>query len=51
MNLFKKRKKYYFAVYGLWYGHNYGSIATYYALSKVFESMKLSYAMIRNPLG
>lgn len=51
MNLFKKRKKYDVAVYGLWYGYNYGSIATYYALSKVLESMKLSYAMIRNPLG
>lgn len=44
-------KKYDVAVYGLWYGHNYGSIVTYYALSKILDSMKLSYAMIRNPLG
>ncbi len=38
------------AIYGLWYGHNYGSIITYYALSKIMEIMNLSYAMIRNPL-
>ncbi len=44
-------KKYDVAVYGLWYGNNYGSMATYYALSKVLDSMNLTYAMIRNPLG
>ncbi|MBQ8010705.1 MAG: Coenzyme F420 hydrogenase/dehydrogenase, beta subunit C-terminal domain [Ruminococcus sp.] len=44
-------KKYDVAVYGLWYGNNYGSIITYYALSKVLESMGKTYAMIRNPLG
>ncbi|MCI6581513.1 MAG: hypothetical protein MSH15_06005, partial [Oscillospiraceae bacterium] len=44
-------KKYDVAIYGLWYGNNYGSIITYYALSKVVESMGLTYAMIRNPLG
>lgn len=38
------------AIYGLWYGHNYGSMITYYALARVLESMNLSYAMIRNPL-
>lgn len=38
-------------IYGLWYGHNYGSMITYYALAKVLESMGLSYAMIKNPLG
>ncbi len=44
-------KKYDVAVYGLWYGNNYGSIITYYALSKILEDMKLTYAMIKNPLG
>lgn len=44
-------KKYDVAVYGLWYGNNYGSMITYYALSKVLESMNLTYAMIKNPLG
>lgn len=44
-------KKYDVAVYGLWYGNNYGSIITYYALSKILDSMNLTYAMIRNPLG
>ncbi len=43
--------KYDVAIYGLWYGNNYGSIITYYALSKVIEKMGFSYAMIRNPLG
>ena len=44
-------KHYDVGVYGLWYGNNYGSIITYYALSKVLDSMGKSYAMIRNPLG
>lgn len=44
-------KKYDVAVYGLWYGNNYGSIITYYALSKILDSMGLTYAMIKNPLG
>lgn len=38
-------------IYGLWYGANYGSIITYYALSKVLDSIGISHAMIRNPLG
>lgn len=44
-------KHYDVGVYGLWYGNNYGSMITYYALSKVLDSMDKSYAMIRNPLG
>lgn len=44
-------EKYDVAVYGLWYGNNYGSIITYYALTCVLEDMNFSYAMIRNPLG
>lgn len=43
--------KYDVGIFGLWYGHNYGSIITYYALSKVIRSMGYSYAMIKNPLG
>ncbi len=43
-------KHYDVGIFGLWYGHNYGSIITYFALSKVIESLNLSYAMIRNPL-
>ncbi len=38
-------------IYGLWYGNNYGSIITYYALSKVLDELGFTYAMIRNPLG
>lgn len=43
--------KYDVGIFGLWYGNNYGSIITYYALSKVVESLGYSFAMIRNPLG
>lgn len=43
--------KYDVGIYGLWYGNNYGSIITYYALSKVLDSLGKTYAMIRNPLG
>ena len=45
------KDKYDVAIYGLWYGNNYGSIITYYALTRVIEKMGLSFAMIRNPLG
>ena len=38
-------------IFGLWYGNNYGSIITYYALAKLLESMGKTYRMIRNPLG
>ena len=31
------KDKYDVAVYGLWYGNNYGSIITYYALTRVLE--------------
>ncbi len=44
-------KKYDVGIYGLWYGNNYGSMITYYALSKIIESMGKTYAMIKNPLG
>ncbi len=44
-------KKYDVGIFGLWYGYNYGSIITYYALAKTIESLGKSYAMIRNPLA
>jgi len=43
--------KYDVAIHGLWYGNNYGSIITYYSLSKVLDKLGKTYAMIRNPLG
>ena len=38
-------------VIGLWYGRNYGSMVTYYALHKTLTDMGLSVLMINNPLG
>ena len=46
-----EEKKYDVGIYGLWYGNNYGSMVTYYALSKIMEKLGKSYAMLRNPLG
>lgn len=34
---------------GVWYGNNYGSIATYYALKKTVESFGLSVLMLNKP--
>lgn len=47
----EKNKKYDVGIFGLWYGHNYGSIITYYALNNVVNSLGYSTAMIKNPLG
>ncbi len=44
-------KKYDVGIYGLWYGRNYGSIITYYALDEVIKSLGYSTVMIKNPLG
>ena len=38
-------------LYGLWYGRNYGSILTYYALNKTIRDMGYSVAMLENPLS
>ena len=38
-------------IYGLWYGRNYGSIITYFALNSVVRSLGYSTVMIKNPLG
>lgn len=43
-------EKYDVGVLGLWMGCNYGSIATYYALNKVLESMGKSVLMIDKPV-
>lgn len=44
------RNKYDVGIMGLWFGRNYGSVATYYALHQVIRSMNLSVLMIDNPL-
>ena len=38
-------------IIGLWYGHNYGSMLTYYALHEVIKNLGYSILMIDNPLG
>lgn len=51
-NMNTKQKEHYdVGIYGLWYGRNYGSIITYYALNEVVKDMGYSTVMIRNPLG
>ena len=44
-------KKYDIGIFGLWYGRNYGSILTYYALKEVVNGMGYSCVFIRNPLA
>ena len=43
------KKKYDVGIYGVWYGCNYGSIATYYGLNRVIESLGYSVLMIDKP--
>ena len=43
------KKKYDVGILGVWFGCNYGSIATYYALSKTIESYGLKVLMIHRP--
>ena len=43
-------KKYDFGIIGVWYGENYGSIATYYALHQTIKKLGYSILMISNPL-
>ena len=43
-------KQFDIGIYGLWYGRNYGSMATYYALNTVLNDMGYSTVMIENPL-
>ena len=44
-------KKYDVGIYGLWYGRNYGSILTYYALQNVVKGLGYSCVFIRNPIA
>ena len=37
------------AIMGVWYGLNYGSIATYYALQQTIENMGYSTLMVQYP--
>lgn len=41
--------KYDTALLGLWYGRNYGSMMTYYALNRILQKMGLSVLMIEDP--
>lgn len=45
------KRKFDVGVIGLWYGRNYGSMITYYALHHELTSMGLSVLMINNPLA
>lgn len=44
-------KHYDVGIYGLWYGRNYGSISTYFALNSVIQKLGYTTAMIDNPLN
>lgn len=50
-NRMNEHKKYDFGIIGLWYGLNFGSIATYFALHQIISKMGYSILMIANPLG
>lgn len=43
------RGKYDVGIYGVWFGTNYGSVATYYALHQIIRSFGLSVLMIDKP--
>ena len=43
------KKKYDVGIFGVWYGCNYGSIATYYGLNRVIEDLGYSVLMIDKP--
>lgn len=45
------KTKYDFCIIGYWFGTNYGSLATYYALHQVVKNMGYSVLMIDNPLS
>ena len=42
-------KKFDIGILGVWYGLNYGSVLTYYALQSVLKQMGLSPLMIEKP--
>ncbi len=43
------KHKYDVGIFGVWYGDNYGSVATYYALHEIISSLGLSILMIDKP--
>lgn len=43
------KRKFDVAIFGMWYGDNYGSVATYYALHEIISSFGLSVLMIDKP--
>lgn len=45
------KTKYDFCIIGYWFGTNYGSLATYYALHQAVRNMGYSVLMIDNPLS
>ncbi len=47
--LLTSEKKYDVGLYGVWFGCNYGSIATYFGLNKILESYGLPVLMIDKP--
>ena len=48
-NLRIKNKKFDVGVMGFWYGHNYGSQLTYFALNTVLKNLGKTVLMIENP--
>ncbi len=46
----KIKAKFDIGIFGLWYGNNYGSIITYYALNSILQALNFSTVMICNPL-
>ncbi len=43
------KRKFDVGIFGMWYGDNYGSVATYYALHEIISSFGLSVIMIDKP--
>ena len=52
LNVKKNIKNFYydFGIIGVWYGLNYGSVLTYYALYKLLQDMGYKVALIDKPL-
>ena len=44
-----EQKHYDVGILGVWFGCNYGSIATYYALEKTIESFGKTVLMVHRP--
>lgn len=47
---FKQNTKYDVCIVGAWFGRNYGSMLTYYALHEVVKNMGFSILMVNDPL-